>query len=675
MRKVAFLVAFLVAIPGAFPQTTILRGTSPGIWNDSQYQSVIDGRAGTAVNPITARTDITNTAGKRPSAVNGSVNVPTTATTYEADGLSSIVENNSDMTNGVGLSSFSAVTTLPKTGTCNTSGTTVTRVSGPAFNTAWASGVNTLFVINGVDYTIATVPDANTLTLMTSAGSQSGATWAKRIYVWGVNTLTTDWLPGKAGAPAYDWGYLTNEFDFNVGAVNTKVVAMSIGGASQVQPTESLGYLVNTLGSGVKWGCGFCTLDGTASIALQVGVATTGNNQGSQPILLYSRDSGGNVRGAVESTDPDGNLLIRTGFVNNGNANTQTIIQDGAGNNILGVQGAVSGATPVVQGSGVTRFQPGTDTFAHLGSEGGGAQVFCSNCQETDPCMAGGAGALATRVAGRWTCGPTAGAPAFSALSSGSNTTATMQVGTGGSLAPAGSGTVKANRTICTGTDYLIFDGTCGAIPAGSGTVTTVGFTGGLISVATATTTPALTVAGTSGGVPYFSSGSTWASSGALTANLPMIGGGAGAAPAVGSRTGNTTQFATSTGSQTANAFVTIDASGNHVATSPAFTTQTDAATITWALASTPVAHAKVTLAGNRTLNITNPLNGGEYVLNVVQDVSGNHGLILGTGCTWKVSGGGSGAISPSTAGNAIDQLKFNYDGTNCYAIFTKNFN
>lgn len=66
----------------------------------------------------------------------------------------------------------------------------------------------------------------------------------------------------------------------------------------------------------------------------------------------------------------------------------------------------------------------------------------------------------------------------------------------------------------------------------GAGTVTSVSFTGGLISVATATTTPAFTVAGTSGGVPYFSSASTWATSAALAANAIVIGGGAGAAPA-----------------------------------------------------------------------------------------------------------------------------------------------
>ena len=64
----------------------------------------------------------------------------------------------------------------------------------------------------------------------------------------------------------------------------------------------------------------------------------------------------------------------------------------------------------------------------------------------------------------------------------------------------------------------------------GSGTVTSVSFTGGLISVGNPTTTPDFTVAGTSGGVPYFSSASTWASSAALASGGVVIGGGAGAA-------------------------------------------------------------------------------------------------------------------------------------------------
>lgn len=69
------------------------------------------------------------------------------------------------------------------------------------------------------------------------------------------------------------------------------------------------------------------------------------------------------------------------------------------------------------------------------------------------------------------------------------------------------------------------------AAPATSGTVTSVSWTGGIVSIANPTTTPAFTIAGTSGGIPYFSSSSAWASSGVLTANAIMVGGGAGVAP------------------------------------------------------------------------------------------------------------------------------------------------
>lgn len=85
--------------------------------------------------------------------------------------------------------------------------------------------------------------------------------------------------------------------------------------------------------------------------------------------------------------------------------------------------------------------------------------------------------------------------------------------------------------------------GTCSVASLGSGvgSVTSVGFTGGLISVATASSTPAFTVAGTSGGIPYFSSSSTWASSGALTASALLLGGGAGSAPTAMGSLGTTT--------------------------------------------------------------------------------------------------------------------------------------
>jgi len=70
-----------------------------------------------------------------------------------------------------------------------------------------------------------------------------------------------------------------------------------------------------------------------------------------------------------------------------------------------------------------------------------------------------------------------------------------------------------------------------------TGTVTSVAqtFTGGIVSVGgspiTSSGTLALTVAGTSGGIPYFSSATTWASSAALTQYGVVYGGGAAGAP------------------------------------------------------------------------------------------------------------------------------------------------
>lgn len=122
-------------------------------------------------------------------------------------------------------------------------------------------------------------------------------------------------------------------------------------------------------------------------------------------------------------------------------------------------------------------------------------------------------------------------------------------------------------------------------------------------------------------------------------------------------------------------AWVCIGGTWSHSVPAPAFVTLMDGVTISWDLANAPNGTAKVTLGGNRTLNVSNLKNGATYSLYIMQDSMGSRGLALGTGCTWKISGGGSGAITPSTGANAVDVLTFAYDGTNCYGILTKNFN
>lgn len=118
-------------------------------------------------------------------------------------------------------------------------------------------------------------------------------------------------------------------------------------------------------------------------------------------------------------------------------------------------------------------------------------------------------------------------------------------------------------------------------------------------------------------------------------------------------------------------------AAGTVACTPGSFAAQTDGATVTWAIASKVCANASLLFtvhSGSRTLNLTGLVNGGSYVLKITQDATGGEGLTLGTGCTWKVSGGGSGAITPSTGAAAVDVLAFTYDGTNCLLNFAKNF-
>jgi len=142
--------------------------------------------------------------------------------------------------------------------------------------------------------------------------------------------------------------------------------------------------------------------------------------------------------------------------------------------------------------------------------------------------------------------------------------------GTGTSLSPAAGGIVYSGGSglfiSAAGTlgQVLVSNGVTGptwSSVVGTGTVTNVAqsFTGGLISVAgspiTSSGTLALTVAGTSGGIPYFSSASTWATSAVLAASALVVGGGAGATPAtVTTGTGVVTALGVNTGS--AGAFV-----------------------------------------------------------------------------------------------------------------------
>lgn len=141
---------------------------------------------------------------------------------------------------------------------------------------------------------------------------------------------------------------------------------------------------------------------------------------------------------------------------------------------------------------------------------------------EGDPALTFTGGALTVGLAGT----------TLGQLVLSGNTAQTVTIRT---LATAGNYTLTLPVDNGNAGEVLSTDGS-GAlswIAAGAvGTVTNVTWTGGIVSIANPTTVPAFTIAGTSGGIPYFSSGSTWATSAALAANAIVLGGGAGTAPA-----------------------------------------------------------------------------------------------------------------------------------------------
>ena len=246
--------------------------------------------------------------------------------------------------------------------------------------------------------------------------------------------------------------------------------------------------------------------------------------------------------------------------------------------NLYTITGAGTGVTPIANGgtnststpqSGAVVYGDGTSyRFTTVGLPG---QILTSNGAGSPGWTTGAAGTVTSvDVSGGTTGFTTSGGPITSSgtitlggtlviANGGTNSSATPTAG----AVPYGTGTAYDFTAVGTAGQVLTSAGAgtpTWATPT-TGTVTSVGqtFTGGLISVAgspiTSSGTLALTVAGTSGGVPYFSSASTWASSAALAANALVIGGGAGVAPATTTTgTGVVTALGTNVG--TAGAFV-----------------------------------------------------------------------------------------------------------------------
>lgn len=399
--------------------------------------------------------------------------------------------------------------------------------------------------------------------------------------------------------------------DFGTGVMTALAQALnSTGGIPGINGVMTAGHCLQWSASGIQDSGAACVGGGTVT---SVGLGFSGGliSVSGSPIttagaftLSVAGTSGGIPYFATgTSWASSGQLAANALMIGGGAGGAPSTTTTGAGVlTALGIAPNTSGGMALVSGlqtvgnclkwgaSGIV------DNGAPCGGGGGSgtvtsvAQTFTGGLISVSGSPITTAGTLALTVAGT-----SGGIPYFNSAtswaSSGVLAVNSLMIGGGAGVAPStvttGSGVLTALGNsadanggvvlvsgVQTNNNCLKWSATGGVADAGAacGTVTSVGqsFTGGLISVSgspvTSSGTLALTVAGTSGGIPYFSSASTWASSGALTAGLPVIGGGAGLAPSVGTRSGNTTQYVTTTGAQTNGDCVKIDANGNHVA-------------------------------------------------------------------------------------------------------------
>ncbi len=465
---------------------------------------------------------------------------------------------------GVPGASIFGVTGSPITGsgtinliTTGTSGGVAYFSSSAAISSSAALTANRI-VLGGGAGTAPTVASSLGTTSTVLHGNAGGAPTFSAV---SLTADVTGILPGANGG--------TGNGFFAVSGPTTTLKTFAFPDASATVLTSDAAVTVAQGGTGISSGSSggipyFSTNTTIASSAgLSINHIMLGGGAGGAPTNISSLGTAttvlhGNALGAPSfskvdlAADVTGNLPVTN--LNSGTSASSSTFWRGdgtwaapaGGGTVTSVALGVPGASIFgVTGSPITAS--GTINLTTTGSSGGipyfsSAAAISSSAVLTANrlVLGGGAGSAPTVAASLGTTttvlhGNAAGAPTFGAVSLSADVTGNLPV------TNLNSGTSASSSTFWRG------DGTW-ATPSGSGTVTSVALSVPGASIFSVTGSPvttsgtlALATSGTSGGVPYFSSASVISSSAALTADRLMLGGGAGAAPAVLGSLGTTT--------------------------------------------------------------------------------------------------------------------------------------
>ena len=395
--------------------------------------------------------------------------------------------------------------------------------------------------------------------VLASGGTGANPYW---LSVTGVGTvLSVDASGGTTGfsftgGPITSSGTLTLTGTLGTANGGTNLTSFTSGGALYATSTSALTTGTLPVASG---GTGVTTSTGSGSVVLSTSPTLVTPNLGTPTALTLTNATGLPVGGISATGTPSSTTYLR------GDGSWATVTSSGG--TVTSVGQTFTGGLISVSGSPVTTS--GTLALTVAGTSGGVPYFSSASTWASSAALAanalmvgGGAGAAPSTI--------TTGTGVVTALGINVGTAGAFVVN-GGALGTPSSGTLTNATGLPVGgisatgtpssTTYLRGDGTWATVTSSGGTVTSVSqtFTGGIVSVSgspvTTSGTLALTVAGTSGGIPYFSSATTWATSAALAANAIVIGGGAGVAPST-TTTGTGVLTALGTNVGTAGAFV-----------------------------------------------------------------------------------------------------------------------
>lgn len=419
---------------------------------------------------------------------------------------------------------------------------------------AWNNTTGSLLLDTGIPYshlaTAASPLTANQLVI--GSGGQAEA-------ILGTLGTTTTVLHGNAsGAPSFGAVSLATDVAGSLPYANLPALAANqlLGALSAATPSGIAFPACSGASQAINWtagtGPGCVTISGgTPSFS----TLTSGTNTGAAMVV----GSGASIAAA-------GGTITATAAPVSG--------LTGIGSGVATALGVATGSAGAFVVNGGALGTPSSGTLTNATGLPLGTGVTGTLLAAQFPALTGvvttAAGSLATAF-------ETVGAYSSGNLHLFGNPTASVAAPQDTTLAAGSNITITCATTTCTL-----------ASSAGGGSVTSVALTvpgssifGVTGSPITTAGTLAITTTGTSGGIPYFSSTAALSSSAALGANLPVIGGGAGVAPTTGTRSGNTTIFATANGTLTSGHCVSIDASSNFVDAGGVCTTGGGGGTVT----------------------------------------------------------------------------------------------